>query len=191
MSLEVDLTGDGGVLKKILREAKPGALRPCENLPNVDVQYEGKLADTGEVFDSTRDDNTVFSFEVGKGSVIRAWDIAIKTMQVGEIALITCKPDYAYGKSGAPPEIPPGATLVFEVELLAARPPKGSTLNSVAAEKAKLEMIRKERDIGAAKKEEDKKKREEAKAAAASRMQAKLDAKKGAGKGSGKGKAGK
>jgi hypothetical protein len=52
-------------------------------------------------------------------------------------------------------------------------------------------MIRKERDIGAAKKEEDKKKREEAKAAAASRMQAKLDAKKGAGKGSGKGKAGK
>lgn len=80
---------------------------------------------------------------------------------------------------------------MFEVELLAARPPKGSTLNSVAAEKAKLEMIRKERDIGAAKKEEDKKKREEAKAAAASRMQAKLDAKKGAGKGSGKGKAGK
>jgi hypothetical protein len=52
-------------------------------------------------------------------------------------------------------------------------------------------MIRKERDIGAAKKEEDKKKREEAKAAAASRMQAKLDAKKGAGKGNGKGKAGK
>jgi hypothetical protein len=36
MSLEVDLTGDGGVLKKILRESKPGALRPCENLPNVD-----------------------------------------------------------------------------------------------------------------------------------------------------------
>lgn len=54
----------------------------CTFLNGCAVQYEGKLADTGEVFDSTRDDNTVFSFEVGKGSVIRAWDIAIKTMQV-------------------------------------------------------------------------------------------------------------
>lgn len=54
----------------------------CTFLNGCAVQYEGKLADTGEVFDSTRDDNTVFSFEVGQGSVIRAWDIAIKTMQV-------------------------------------------------------------------------------------------------------------
>jgi hypothetical protein len=54
----------------------------CTFLDGCAVQYEGKLADTGEVFDSTRDDNTVFSFEVGQGSVIRAWDIAIKTMQV-------------------------------------------------------------------------------------------------------------
>jgi peptidylprolyl isomerase len=138
---------------------------------------------TGEVFDSTKEDNTVFSFEVGKASVIRAWEIAIKTMQVGEIATITCKPDYAYGQAGAPPDIPPNATLVFEIELLGARPPRGSTLDSVAAEKAKLEEVRKERDLAAVKKEEDKKKREEAKAAAAARMQAKMDSKKGGGKG--------
>lgn len=143
----------------------------------------------GKVFDSTREDNTVFSFEVGKGSVIRAWDIAIKTMQVGEIACITCQPDYAYGQAGSPPEIPSGATLVFEIELLGARPPRGSTLDSVAAEKAKLEEVRKERDLAAVKKEEEKKKREEAKAAAAARMQAKMDSKKGGGKGNkGKGK---
>lgn len=179
----LDLTGDGGVTKKIIRKAKSGALHPSENLPNVDVQYEGKLADTGEVFDSTKEDNTVFSFEVGKASVIRAWEIAIKTMQVGEIATITCKPDYAYGQAGAPPDIPPNATLVFEIELLGARPPRGSTLDSVAAEKAKLEEVRKERDLAAVKKEEDKKKREEAKAAAAARMQAKMDSKKGGGKG--------
>lgn len=184
MSDVLDLTGDGGVTKKIIRKAKPGALHPSENLPNVDVQYEGKLADTGAVFDSTKEDNTVFTFEIGKGSVIRAWDIAIKTMQVGEIATITCKPDYAYGQAGAAPEIPGGATLVFEIELLGARPPKGSTLDSVAAEKAKLEEVRKERDLAAVKKEEDKKKREEAKAAAAARMQAKMDSKKGGGKGS-------
>lgn len=125
----------------------------------------------------------MFTFEIGQASVIRAWEIAVKTMQVGEIALITCKPDYAYGQAGAPPEIPPGATLVFEIELLGARPPKGSILDSVAAEKAKLEEVRKERDLTAAKKEEDKKKREEAKAAAAARMQAKMESRKGGGQG--------
>lgn len=46
------------------------------------VHYEGILAETGEVFDSTHEDNTIFSFEVGTGSVIKAWDIALKTMKV-------------------------------------------------------------------------------------------------------------
>ena len=46
------------------------------------VQYEGVLAESGEVFDSTREDNTIFSFELGKGSVIQAWEIAVKTMKV-------------------------------------------------------------------------------------------------------------
>ena len=46
------------------------------------VHYEGTLAETGEVFDTTHEDNTLFSFEVGTGSVIKAWDIALKTMKV-------------------------------------------------------------------------------------------------------------
>lgn len=46
------------------------------------VHYEGVLAETDEVFDSTHEDNTIFSFEIGKGKVIKAWDIAIKTMKV-------------------------------------------------------------------------------------------------------------
>lgn len=49
------------------------------------VHYEGTLADTGEVFDTTHEDNTIFSFEIGKGSVIKAWDIAVKTMKVKQI----------------------------------------------------------------------------------------------------------
>jgi peptidylprolyl isomerase len=104
------------------------------------VHYEGTLADTGEVFDTTHEDNTIFSFEVGKGSVIKAWDIAVKTMkvkqimllmnlnhlnngfhlifflwfqQVGEVAKITCKPEYAYGSAGSPPDIPPEYLLHF------------------------------------------------------------------------------
>lgn len=50
------------------------------------VHYEGILEESGEVFDSTREDNTVFSFELGKGSVIQAWEIAVKTMKVKEHA---------------------------------------------------------------------------------------------------------
>nr|GMC94206.1 peptidyl-prolyl cis-trans isomerase FKBP20-1 [Ipomoea batatas] len=107
MSDTVDLTGDGGVLKKIVRRAKSDAIAPSEGLPLVDVHYEGTLAETGEVFDTTREDNTVFTFEIGKGSVIKAWDVALRTMKVGEVAVITCKPDYAYGSAGSPPDIPP------------------------------------------------------------------------------------
>ncbi|KAK6933156.1 FKBP-type peptidyl-prolyl cis-trans isomerase domain [Dillenia turbinata] len=184
----VDLTGDGGVMKKIVRRAKPDAIAPTDSLPLVDVQYEGTLAESGEVFDTTREDNTVFSFEIGKGTVIKAWDIAIKTMKVGEVAQITCKPEYAYGSAGSPPDIPPDATLIFEVELVACTPRKGSSLGSVSDEKARLDELKKQRELAAATKEEEKKKREEAKAAAAARIQAKLESKKGQGKGKGKGK---
>nr|XP_025609329.1 peptidyl-prolyl cis-trans isomerase FKBP20-1 isoform X2 [Arachis hypogaea] len=136
----IDLTGDGGVTKTILIKSKLDAVSPTEDFPLVDVHYEGTLADTGEVFDTTHEDNSIFTFEIGSGSVIRAWDIAVRTMKVGEIAKITCKPEYAYGSAGAPPDIPPGATLVFEVELVACRPRKGSSLGSVSEERARLEM---------------------------------------------------
>ncbi|KAB2604899.1 peptidyl-prolyl cis-trans isomerase FKBP20-1-like [Pyrus ussuriensis x Pyrus communis] len=111
-----------------------------------------------------------------------AWDIAVKTMKVGEIAKITCKPEHAYGRAGSPPDIPPDATLVFEVELVACNPRKGLSSGSASEERARLE------ELAAANKEEEKKKREEAKAAAAARIQAKLDAKKGGGEGKGKAK---
>eukprot|EP00252_Welwitschia_mirabilis_P019085 TRINITY_DN4330_c0_g1_i2.p1 TRINITY_DN4330_c0_g1~~TRINITY_DN4330_c0_g1_i2.p1 ORF type:complete len:145 (+),score=40.34 TRINITY_DN4330_c0_g1_i2:377-811(+) len=135
----IDLTGDGGVLKRVLKSAKRGSVQPSADLPVVDVHYEGTLAETGEVFDTTREDNTVFSFELGKGSVIKGWEIAIKTMKVGEVARFTCKPEYAYGRAGSPPDIPENATLDFEVELVACKPRKGSTLGSVSDEKARLE----------------------------------------------------
>ncbi|KAL4576283.1 hypothetical protein LXL04_012375 [Taraxacum kok-saghyz] len=188
MAEAIDLTGDGGVMKTIVKRAKPDAIAPSENLPLVDVHYEGTLEETGEVFDTTHEDNTIFSFELGKGSVIKAWDVALKTMKVGEVAKITCKSDYAYGSAGSPPEIPPNATLVFEVELVACRPRKGSSVASASDERARLDELKRQREMAAAQKEEEKKKREEAKAAAAARIQAKMDAKKGGGKGKGKGK---
>jgi FK506-binding protein 1 len=51
--------------------------------------------------------------------VIPGWDLGIAEMSLGEKALITCTPDYAYGKEGVEPIIPPNSTLVFEVQLVA------------------------------------------------------------------------
>ena len=50
--------------------------------------------------------------------VIKAWDCAIANMRKGELARITCGPEYAYGERGMPPKIPPNATIIFEVELI-------------------------------------------------------------------------
>jgi hypothetical protein len=52
------------------------------------------------------------------GSVIKGWDLGVATMVEGELAILTCASDYAYGASGSPPKIPAHATLEFEVELL-------------------------------------------------------------------------
>ncbi|XP_041660331.1 peptidyl-prolyl cis-trans isomerase FKBP1A-like [Cheilinus undulatus] len=84
----------------------------------VTVHYVGTLTN-GKKFDSSRDRAEPFQFKIGKGEVIRAWDEGVAQMSVGEVAKLTCSPDYAYGCSGYPPVIPPNATLIFEVELLA------------------------------------------------------------------------
>lgn len=50
--------------------------------------------------------------------MIEAWDIGLATMKKGEVALLTCKPKYAYGENGMPPKIPPNSTLIFEIKLI-------------------------------------------------------------------------
>lgn len=50
--------------------------------------------------------------------MIKAWDIGVATMRVGEVSQLICKPEYAYGAAGSPPKIPPNATLVFEVRAI-------------------------------------------------------------------------
>lgn len=50
-----------------------------------------------------------------EGQVIKAWDIGVCSMQKGEVCLLMCKPEYAYGSVGSPPKIPPNSTLLFEV----------------------------------------------------------------------------
>jgi FKBP-type peptidyl-prolyl cis-trans isomerase len=110
----VPLTKDEGIVKTILKEGKGDPIPP--NM-FVTVHYTGKLED-GKVFDSSYNRNQPFIFQVGKRNVILGWDIGVQSMKVGERAILKCAPDYAYGRRGAPPVIPPNATLYFEVEVL-------------------------------------------------------------------------
>ena len=83
----------------------------------VSVHYTGMLED-GKKFDSSRDRNSPLTFTIGIGQVIKGWDEGIMSMKVGGKRKLTIPPDLGYGQRGAPPAIPPGATLIFEVELL-------------------------------------------------------------------------
>ena len=87
----------------------------------VTVNYTGFLED-GTVFDSSRERNTPFSFNIGEGRVIQGWDEGLATMSVGSNRLLIIPADLAYGESGIPDVIPPNATLIFDVELLEIEP---------------------------------------------------------------------
>lgn len=59
--------------------------------------------------------NALFSFSTYTGQVIKAWDIAVMSMQRGEVCMLLCKPEYAYGSAGNPPKVSPNSPLLFEV----------------------------------------------------------------------------
>jgi len=92
----------------------------AEKGQTIEVHYTGTLTD-GSKFDSSRDRGKPFTFKLGVGQVIKAWDEGFAKMRVGEKAILTCPPEYAYGVNGYPPVIPANATLIFDVEMLAVR----------------------------------------------------------------------
>lgn len=81
------------------------------------AHYDGRLLD-GTPFDSSYRNGVPFTFRVGMGQVIRGWDEAFLTMHKGEKRTLIVPHWLGYGARGSPPNIPPYATLVFEVELL-------------------------------------------------------------------------
>lgn len=97
-------------------EAKSGS--------TVSVDYTGWLYDPsapdkkGKKFDSSLDRGNPFSFVLGRGSVIRGWDEGVKGMKEDGQRTLIIPPDMAYGNRGAGGVIPPGATLLFDVELI-------------------------------------------------------------------------
>lgn len=83
------------------------------------MHYTGWLAESGKRFDSSVLRKKPFEFTLGRGQVIKGWDQGVAGMKVGGKRKLTIPPELAYGDKGFRPVIPPGATLVFEVELLA------------------------------------------------------------------------
>ncbi|XP_063418587.1 peptidyl-prolyl cis-trans isomerase FKBP2-like [Mytilus trossulus] len=81
------------------------------------MHYTGKLED-GTEFDSSIPRKEPFVFTLGAGQVIKGWDQGLLGMCVGEKRKLVIPSDMGYGDRGAPPKIPGGATLIFEVELL-------------------------------------------------------------------------
>lgn len=103
LEIEDQITGDGA-------EAVPGM--------KVEVHYTGWLVD-GRKFDSSHDHNQTFSFKLGAGQVIQGWDQGVAGMKVGGVRKLTIPPGLGYGARGAGGVIPPDATLIFKVELVA------------------------------------------------------------------------
>lgn len=104
-------------------DVRPGDGAVARSGDAVVVHYTGWLTDDGttrgDKFDSSRDRGDPFAFDLGRGNVIAGWDEGVQGMRVGGVRLLTIPPDLGYGAWGAGDVIPPNATLLFEVELLA------------------------------------------------------------------------
>jgi len=99
----------------VVREVSPGTGEAPKATDKVKVHYKGTLTD-GTVFDSSIERGQPATFPLN--GVIKCWTEGLQLMKTGGKSKLVCPSDLAYGDRGAPPKIKPGATLVFEVELL-------------------------------------------------------------------------
>jgi FKBP-type peptidyl-prolyl cis-trans isomerase FkpA len=106
-------------------DTTPGTGDEAKSGMQVRVHYTGWLYDPtakdnrGRKFDSSKDRGQPFAFGLDQGQVIRGWDEGVQGMKVGGTRVLTIPAELGYGARGAGGVIPPNATLVFEVDLLA------------------------------------------------------------------------
>lgn len=108
-------TTPSGLKYAVIKEGSGAAAKDGDG---VQVHYTGWLKDGGKKFDSSVDSGKPFEFPLGAGQVIPGWDEGVKGMKVGEKRQLVIPAKLGYGDAGAGADIPGGATLVFDVELL-------------------------------------------------------------------------
>jgi FKBP-type peptidyl-prolyl cis-trans isomerase len=113
VALEKDATKTASGI--VIRTITPGTGASPTAADVVRVHYEGKLID-GTIFDSSIKRNEPAEFPLG--AVVPCWTEALQLMKKGGRSQVVCPAALAYGDRGSPPDIPPGSTLSFEVELL-------------------------------------------------------------------------
>lgn len=115
--LDIDLddmnrTGSGLYYEDI----EPGSGLAARDGHVLDTHYTGWLT-TGEQFGTSRD-GSPYSFQLGRHQVPRGIEEGVTGMRIGGVRRLVVPPVLGYGPRGQPPTIPPGATLVYEIELL-------------------------------------------------------------------------
>lgn len=135
-SVDLSTEGNGGILKRVLRKGDNRKGYPLVK-DRVEIAWKIYLTNGTLVHDSKaalqEPDDEVFSFTVGAEprEVILGWEHGIRTMLEGEIASYTIQKDYAFGDKGAPELVPPGATIMCDIELLSIIPALSRRFKSV------------------------------------------------------------
>jgi len=104
-----------------LQDTKIGQGKEATDRSAVGIRYRGSLASNGRVFDSNMPRGQPLRFKIGGGDVIAGFEQGTKGMKVGGTRTVVIPAHLGYGARGAPPDIPPNATLVFDLELVSVK----------------------------------------------------------------------
>jgi len=107
--------GNRGVLKRIIKEGTGELPEPNSRIT---IHYIGKIAESGAVFDSSRERTRPEEIKLGEGMITEGWELSLLSMKQGEISRFYIFSNYGYGELGCPPRIPARSNLLFEIEML-------------------------------------------------------------------------
>lgn len=156
-----DLTGDRGVLLKLKTTEASKGDKPSEEEPYVELHFDGYLVTSGDRFDTSRDQNYTMTVKldippIGKSTIIKGLERALKEVRAGDTATITIASKYAYGKEGHE-DIPVDSDLRFEIEVIDVRATakRKDTEDTSQNDLNRLEEIKREREIAQLRREEE------------------------------------